>query len=155
MNNQDRWRILAAALASVLPESRSWSRGATDGSESQGSPQEHWIEVESPIRAGTQRLAVRLRHDGDIQVEYHIAGRRGTPFEALFVVPEGQEVAVSTTVAHFVSDVVQEHLVLAYARGLVGGGRRFLHLFSEQLAMIPPRELSWVTSWLGTFDRQS
>ena len=36
---------------------------------------------------------MRLRSDGDVQVEYHVAAKRGTPFEALFLVPPGEELA--------------------------------------------------------------
>ena len=149
-NFEDRWLLLAAALASALPESREWNRGMAPAGNGGDAPREYWMEAASPIQPTAQKLVVRLRHDGDLQVEYHVEGKRGSPFEALFLVPDHEEVAVTTAVAHFVSDLVNERLVLAYADGIIGGGRRFLAL--EKLAMTS-RGLSWVTSWRGTYDR--
>ena len=153
MTHEERWLLLVAALASALPESREWDRVPPSEGSGDGPTPDSWLDVPSATRPKEQSLTVRLRSDGDLQVEYHVAGRRGTPFEALFPVPPGEEVAVSTAVAHFVSDLVSERLVLAYTRGIVGGGRQFLAL--EQLAISPPSRLSWVTSWRGSFDRAS
>jgi hypothetical protein len=153
MTHEMRWRSLVAALATVVPESRDWARVPPTESSDDGLAGEGWLEVASSTRPGEQSLIVRLRSDGDLQVEYHVATRRGSPFEALFVVPPGEESAVSAAVARFVADLVNERLVLAYVRELVGGGRQFLT--AEQVALVPTRRLGWATSWRGSHDRGS
>lgn len=110
----------------------------------------YWIEVRSPLRPAAQRLNILLRHDGDIQVEYHIRGKRGSPFEMLFVIAEGQEAVGIEGMARFVADVLSERLLLAYAQSLFKGGRRFFK--PDSLAEFDRRSFSWITSWLGTFD---
>lgn len=153
MNQSDRARQLDDALASVLPESRAWTRHhPTAASASSLDPLGYWLEIDSPVRPGDQRLVVLLRPDGDIQVEYHVRGRREEPFEALFPIPDGREAEAIKEVAEFVRDLVAERLTLAYARGFLRGGRRFIA--PDELARDRPQFL-WATSWRGTYDWQS
>ncbi|OLB34055.1 MAG: hypothetical protein AUH11_19420 [Acidobacteria bacterium 13_2_20CM_57_17] len=147
IKQEDRIRLLDDALFRAIPESREWTRGGSPGP-SDGS--QYWIEVRSPLRPAAQRLSVLLRHDGDIQIEYHITAKRGSPFEVLIVLAEGREVAAIEEASLFVSDLLAERLVLASAKGLFRGGRRFLK--PSSLTESRRRDFSWVTSWLGTFD---
>ena len=146
VTQEDRMRLLDEALALAMPESRGWARGRqmanTDNSE-------HWIVVRSPARPVARRLRIVLRHDGDIQVEFHIEGKPGSPFEALFVLQAGHEEEAIEHASRFVADIVTERLVLAYAKGVLKGGRRFL---APGLAESDRRHLKWSSSWLGTND---
>jgi hypothetical protein len=150
VSHDERRKLLEHALADVLPDPPGWTSGSVDPADPDGAP-DHWLEVASPVRPDVQQLVVLLRRDGDIQVEYHVAEKRGSPFEALFLAPDHQEGLVIDAVARFVGDLVSERLVLAYARGLFRGGRAFVS--PAELGRIPPARLSWVTSWRGTFDR--
>jgi hypothetical protein len=123
------------------------SSPATSGSRGES---EYRIEVRSPLKPAVQRLNIVLRHDGDIQIEYHIADKRGGPFEMLILLAEGQEAAAIEEASLFVADLLAERIVLAYAKGLFRGGRRFLKPGS--LTESDRRSFSWITSWLGTFD---
>jgi len=93
---------------------------------------------------------VVLRWDGDIQVEYHIAGKPGSPFEALFPLPPDEEAQVIEAVSVFVADLLAERLVLADEKGFFKGGRRFVSPGS--LTESGCRSFRWTTSWRGTFD---
>jgi hypothetical protein len=96
---------------------------------------------------------ILLRHDGDIQVEYHIANKKGTPFEALFPLSKGQEAEVIENVSAFVADLLSERLVLAYAKSWLKGGRRFL--VAPNITESERHTLRWITSWFGTYDWES
>lgn len=146
----DRIRLVNEALAREAPDSNRWARGNSPATSDFRGQSLYWIEVRSPLRPAVQRLNILLRHDGDIQVEYHIGGKRGSPFEMLFVLEEGQESAGIEGVARFVADVLAERLALAYSQSLFKGGRRFFKPGS--LTESHRHSLSWITSWLGTFD---
>jgi hypothetical protein len=139
-------------LATVLPEAGSWVLEGGNSPEdlASGEP-EAWFDLASPIRPEQQRLVVLLRRDGDIQVEYHVAGVEGSPFEALFSIPAGHEGNAIAEVARFVHGLVVEHLVLAMDPRAWRGGRLFLE--AGRLGESPPGRLSWVTSWRGTYDQ--
>lgn len=109
------------------------------------------IEIQSPVRPVARRLRVHLRHDGDIQAEFHIEGKPGSPFECLFVLQAGHEEEAIERVSRFVTDLITERIVLAYAKGILKGGRRFL---VPGLAESDRRHLKWTSSWLGTHDWQ-
>jgi hypothetical protein len=146
VNQQDRKRLLDEVLARAIPESREWARGL---SPSDIGEFQYWVEVRSPARPTVQRLNILLRHDGDIQVEYHIAEKSGSPFELLFVPEAGKEEEAIKQASRFVADLLAERLVLAYGKGAFRGGRRFL---IPALAEANRRHLKWSTSWLGTYD---
>lgn len=99
---------------------------------------------------GSKRIAVVLRPDGDVQVEFHINGQSGSPFEALFVVPEGLEESVADEVCEFVADLLDERIVLAVDRRLLRGGNRWLS--PEELGSV--KDLAFSASWRGSFDRR-
>src|SRR5215470_16193361 len=144
-NEVERSRFIEDALARHIPESRAWTRhAASDKSE-------YWIDVPSPPRRTGPGLRIRLRRDGDVQVEYHIASKRGSPFEMFFVVDQGAEAAPTEAVARFVADVLAERLVLGNAKGWLRGGRRFVpqELIAESKNRV---NFHWISSWLGTFD---
>lgn len=100
------------------------------------------------FQEGSKVLAVVVRSDGDVQVELHLDGLRGSPFEQLFVVPKGAEGSVAQEVADFVDRFLDEKLVLAVDGHLLRGGR--LWVPPERLHVI--EHLSLSASWKGTFD---
>jgi hypothetical protein len=144
-------RLIDDALARRIPESKGWKRENFPVTSDSRRQSEYSIEIQSPLKPAVQRLNVLLRHDGDIQVEYHIANKRGSPFELLVGLPEGEEAPAIEEVSLFVADLLAERLVLAYAKGLFSGGRRFIKPGSL-LMESDRRGFSWITSWLGTFD---
>jgi len=147
VNQEERIRLLEDALSRAIPESHAWARGKLPSFS--GGP-EFWTEARSPLRPTIQCLKVVLRWDGDIQVEYHIAGKTGSPFEALFPLPPGEEAEVIGAVSVFVADLLAERLILADEKGFLKGGRRFVTPGS--LTESGRRNFRWTTSWLGTFD---
>jgi hypothetical protein len=148
MVNEHIRRLLDKALAHAIPESRDWTRGQSPAGTGDF---EYWVEVRSPARPTVQHLRIFLRHDGDIQVEYHDASKSGSPFELLFILEAGHEEEAIKQASLFVADVLSERLVLVYSKGVFRGGRRFL---IPALAEANRRHLKWSTSWLGTYDWQ-
>jgi hypothetical protein len=110
---------------------------------------DYWLEIGSPVRPTVQRLVVLLRPDGDIQVEYHLRRERETSYEALFVIPDGEESQAIGEVAEFVHALVTERVILACERGFLRGGRKFIA--PDELERERGR-LLWATSWRGTYD---
>lgn len=113
-------------------------------------PEACW-ETTSRVGVEERCLTVLLRDDGDIQVEFHVPSKRGTPFEVLFVFEPSQTAATVEEVRRFVAELVTEQLVLAYDRSRLAGGRRFAKPFD--LIGDRGRDIEWVVSWHGTFDR--
>src|SRR5579862_2647853 len=148
MVNEHIRRLLDKALAHAIPESRDWTRGQSPAGTGDF---EYWVEVRSPARPTVQHLRIFLRHDGDIQVEYHDASKSGSPFELLFILEAGHEEEAIKQASLFVADVLSERLVLVYSKGVFRGGRRFM---IPALAEANRRQLKWSTSWLGTYDWQ-
>jgi hypothetical protein len=148
MVNEHIKRLLDKALARAIPESREWRRGQSPADTGDF---EYWVEVRSPARPTIQHLRILLRHDGDIQVEYHDANKYGSPFELLFILEAGHEEEAIKQASSFVADVLAERLVLVYSKGVFRGGRRFM---IPALAEANRRQLKWSTSWLGTYDWQ-
>src|SRR5579871_5566761 len=146
-SQQDRIRLLDDALLRAIPESGAWARG--EAQRVSGISQ-YWIEVRSPLRPSTQHLNILLRHDGEIQIEYHFTVKSGSPFEMLIRLAPGKELAGIEEAAHFVADLLAERVVLAYTKGLFRAGRRFLNPCA--LTESTRRDLSWITSWQGNFD---
>ena len=97
---------------------------------------------------GPKRIAVVIRPDGDIQVEFHIDGRSGSPFEALFAVPEGSEESAAGEVCGFVTALLNERIVLAVDGRPFRGGNRWIS--PNDLGGI--RNLAFSASWGGSFD---
>ena len=153
ISQQDRVRHLNEALARAVPKSLEWIRRTSASIPAPASESVYSIEIQSPVRPESQRLVILLRQDGDIQVEYHIANKKGTPFEVLFPLCEGQEGEVIENVSAFVADLLSERLVLAYAKRWLKGGRRFL--VAQNITESERRTLRWITSWLGTYDWES
>jgi hypothetical protein len=153
VTQEERLKCLQSALAEVLPESMSWvPRSSNPPQGSSHGEREYSFDITSPARPDHQSLVVLLRSDGDIQVEYHMAGVEGSPFEALFSISEGQEAEAIGEVARFVHGLLTERLVLAMDPRSWRGGRLFLQ--ADQLGQSQSRKLRWVTSWRGTYDRQ-
>ena len=146
-SQEDRIRLLDDALLRAIPESGAWARG--EAQRVSGISQ-YWIEVRSPLRPSAQRLNILLRHEGEIQIEYHFTLKSGSPFEMLVPLAAGRELAGIEEAALLVADLLAERVVLAFAKGLFRGGRRFLNPCA--LTEDARSELSWITSWLGTFD---
>src|SRR5262245_49445745 len=90
-SQEDRISLLDYALARCVPDSRTWERKLYASSPNTPGEASYYVEVSSPVPRNGQSLVVQLRHDGDIQVEYHIDGERRNSFEILFVLPVGEE----------------------------------------------------------------
>ena len=148
MVNEQIKHLLDQALARAIPDSRGWTRRQTPADSHEF---EYWVEVRSPTRPTVQRLRILLRHDGDIQVEYHVADKSGSPFELLLILEAGHDEETIKGASLFVADILAERLVLAYRKGLFKAGRQFL---LPALAQASRRHLKWTTSWLGTYDWQ-
>lgn len=73
---------------------------------------------------GPKQLRIELREDGDIQVESHVAGKRGSPFETMFVIPSGEEEPASEDIADFVEKILDERIVLLMDARFLRGRRR-------------------------------
>src|SRR5438876_11824519 len=117
---KDRLSPLSIALRRRIPGSDAWISVRLPEGGCAAS-----IQVPAPETAPDRHLVIHLRPDGDLQVEFHIPKRRGSPFEQLIVIPdEAFEEALDEAVA-FVSRLLKEDLVLAWDSRLLGGGRRF------------------------------
>lgn len=145
--------MLDQALAHSIPESVEWKREIFPPHPKVRGESTYYIQVDSPTRPEEQKLALELRYDGDIQVEYHMKGDRGSPYETFFPILAGRELIVIKGIAEFVKAIVAEEIVLSYWTGFFKGGRRFVE--PKSLEKSDRRKLSWVTSWRGTFDWRS
>jgi hypothetical protein len=141
-DSTDRATILERLLTAEIPESRSWTRGASAGG--------WWTEVPSPAAPGERRLEVELRQDGDVDVRFHYSAKSRGPAEAHYPVVDGHEAEVLRHVARFVADLLAERLVLAFRRGWFRGGREFIP--PAELTPEHKRQLECVISWRGTYD---
>ena len=98
---------------------------------------------------GPKQLRIELRADGDIQVEFHVAAKGGSPFEAMFAIPDGEEEPASEDIADFVEKILDERIVLVMDARLFRGGQRWV-----SPDKIPEfRKVKFVCSWSGTYDR--
>jgi hypothetical protein len=140
LSQEERARLLDEALSRV---SVAWRRETFDR------PVELLMEVMSPTRPDQQRLAVLLRRDGDIQIEYHVAGKRGSPFELLLGPCDEYEKCVAEA-ARIVADLLAERLLLAYDRGFFKSGNRFVE--PSEVTPEVRDHLKWSTSWHGSHD---
>jgi hypothetical protein len=110
------------------------------------------IEVPSPVQLRDRFMVIQLRHDRDIQVEYHVDGERKKPFETFFVHPAGQEKDAIESIVAFVADILAERLVLVDTKSIFGE-RRFVK--RDSLSDLDRRRLSRSISWLGSYDWQT
>jgi hypothetical protein len=99
--------------------------------------------------AGPKRLRIELLAGGDIQVVFHELGKRGTPFETMFVIPSGEEEPASEDIADFVEKILDERIVLLMDGRFLRGGRRWVS--PERISGF--RKVDLVCSWAGTYDR--
>lgn len=150
-SQEDRMRLLDGALGQLVPNSRMWKRELCPSTSETppGGESTYYITVLPPVERNGQSLVIQLRYDGDIQVEYHIDNDRDS-FESFFILPAGQESDAIEEIARFVADVLAERLVLIKTKGIFGGKRRFLN--PDSLAESDRRSVTWIASWLGTFD---
>src|SRR5262245_59560198 len=125
VNTDERARLLDETLARRVPNPDQWARfkRSFDGP-SAGS--EVWVEYPPLDQLQGQHLVVLLRRDGDVQVEWHVSGERGSPFELSMPCDVQPLNEVIDEAAKFVADVLSENIILAYHDGLFRGGRRFL-----------------------------
>jgi hypothetical protein len=89
ISQDDRMRLIDDALARSVPESSGWTRERSPATPRFRGESEYRIEIRSPLGPAVRRLNILLRHDGDIQVEYHVVDKRGSPFKMHIVLPEG------------------------------------------------------------------
>lgn len=99
--------------------------------------------------AGAKRIRVVLRPDGDVQVEFHLPGRAGSPFEQLFVLPPDEKESAVDDICEFVDGLLNEKIVLAVDGHLVRGGRWWVG--PDELGRF--KKLRFSASWQGTYDR--
>jgi len=86
ISQEARKHLLDQALARTIPQSREWVRQQENTGDSR-----YWVEVQAPAQPIARHLTILLRHDGDIQIEYHLAGKPSNPFEYLIVIERGHE----------------------------------------------------------------
>jgi len=144
-------RLLDDALGRSIPDSRRWERKLYPSTPNTPAPSEfsYYIQLSSPVRRNGQSLVVQLRHDRDIQVEYHVDDDRKHSFETFFILPVGQERDAIEAIAHFVADILAERLVLVRPKSMFEKTR-----FLEQGSLTESNRgrARSITSWLGTFD---
>ena len=119
VSQEDPMRLLDAALGHLIPDSRMWERKRYSSTPDTPGETTYCIQLPSPVRRNGQSLVIQLRHDGDIQVEYHIDEDRRNSFETFFILPMGQEEDAIEAIAHFVADVLAERLVLVRSKTTV------------------------------------
>jgi hypothetical protein len=105
------------------------------------------IRVASPSSCVECILEVRRKDVGDFEVAFVVPDKKGSPFEQLFVGPVSEESSVIREVVDFVSDIVNEQVVLVSDSGRLRGGRRFLR--AETLGSAEMRKYAWGVSWAG------
>ena|ERR1044071_530696 len=147
LSQAQRAHLLQQALSEIPV---AWAVTTKSDSRSSVELVELRMDLPSPTRPAEQQLAVLLRPDGDIQIEYHVAGQRGSPFEWLLGPCARREQECVTEAKRIVVDLLAERLVLAYDGRLFRGGRRFVS--PSELGAAGRRHLTWVTSWRGTYD---
>jgi hypothetical protein len=145
---QERMRILDDMLARLIPESRTWERKRYPR-DTVAREVTYCIEAASPAQLRDRSMVIHLRHDRDIQVEYHIDGERKRPFETFFLLPAGEEKDAIASIVAFVADILAERLVLVDTKGIFGE-RRFVK--RDSLSDLDRQRLSRIISWLGSYD---
>jgi hypothetical protein len=105
------------------------------------------VRVASSSSRVEHTLEVRRRDVGDFEVAFVVPNRKGSPFEQLFVGPVSGESSVIREVVDFVSDIVNEQVVLAWDSSWLGGGRRFLRV--QSLGSAEKCKYAWGLSWAG------
>jgi hypothetical protein len=148
MTTDDASTLLDEALARRIPESRDWVRGQqTFGNPKPGT--DFWVEFPPINQKEKQHIVILLRRDGAVQIEWHVTGKRGSPFE-LFMPCDHDDIAqIIDAASEFIADVLREDVVLAYRNGFWRGGRRFLKI--EEIAEARnAADYEWMVSWNGT-----
>jgi hypothetical protein len=104
---------------------------------------------ESALSTATQSLAVVRLPGGELQLEYHIQGKRGSPFELLWAGdPESDDLLEH--IVRFVAELLTERRVLAMAPRFWWGERQFP--LASELAARKSKGFHWVVSWRGTYN---
>jgi hypothetical protein len=137
------------ALARHLPDSGPWLHSQCHFDTPPGTD----VRLEYPPldQPNRQHLVLLLRRDGAVQVEWHVTGKKGSPFELFLPTDQDSVQAVIENAAQFIGDVLRDNLALAYCRGWIRGGRRFLERHEVPGAR-SDRRLLWIVSWNGTHD---
>lgn len=104
-----------------------------------------WFVVPNPNESPIEKLDVSMAADGDVEVALHVPGRRGSPFEQLFVWSSDPEYL--PCVVEFVADLVEDRCVLAYRSGWFRGGREFVR--RERLGDGEDAGFEWIATWSG------
>ena len=105
------------------------------------------IRVDSPSSRVEHALEVRRRAMGDFEVAFVVPNKKGSPFEQLFVGPGLEESLVIREVVAFVSDIVNERVVLAWESNGLRAGRRFLQ--AQAIGSAERCKYAWGVSWAG------
>ena len=142
---ESRLAILDKALAAKLPEAAQWPREQRVFPDPKPGT-DIWIETRNP--AG-QHLALLLRRDGDVQVSWEVPARG--VYELFLAVPEDEYEEGVTEAAAFVSNVINERVVLAWDGSFFRGGRRFIPT-AEVAQARAKRTIKWMASWGATHD---
>jgi hypothetical protein len=144
---EKRQQLAEDALARRVPSSTSWSHSRRQFESPPGT--DIWFEYPSPDQRQGQHLVLLLRRDGVVQVEWHVAVKKGSPFELFLPTDRDPVETVIDEAAQFVADVLRDDVVLAYQGGWIGGGGRFLERHEVPGARRDLRFL-WIVSWNGT-----
>jgi hypothetical protein len=143
----DRSRLLDESLIRRFPEAGQWQRFQQAFDDPPGI--DSWAEYPTLEKRGDQHLVVLLRRDGAVQVEWHVRGKRGSPFEVFMPADQDPIREIIAEAVEFVAQVVSENIVLAYHNSFFRGGRRFLTP-AEVPGARRDRHFSWTVSWNGT-----
>lgn len=101
--------------------------------------------VPNPNESPIEKLEVSMGDGGDVEVALHVPGRRGSPFEQLFVWSSDPEYL--PYVVGFVADLLEDRRVLAYRSGWFRGGREFER--RERLGGGEDARFEWIATWSG------
>src|SRR5690242_13554434 len=108
--------VVSKPIEAIISEALSTIGTWTRNSEEFGNHRQVWWETFTRVDVEERRLVVLLRPDGDLQVEFHLPSKAGTPFEILFPLEPEHEATVVREVRNFVAELLNEHLVLVYDR---------------------------------------
>lgn len=112
-------------------------------------PDESGFRVEIPNRGPSpiSELVVSMNRESDVDMEVHVPERPDSPFTQHF--PWSSDPELLPAIATFVSDFIEEAIVLAHRPGSWRGGRAFVD--PERLDGPGRDHFEWAVSWKGTY----
>jgi hypothetical protein len=96
----------------------------------------------------SRRLCLVVREDGDVDVQLHVANQPGSPFEAHFAIPDGDERDASVSIGRFIADILQERILYGLGSRFRSGTHGWLRRDNVPTHVRP----GTLVSWHGTVD---